>query len=115
MVKVGPCNSSEEEENHENLQHHCITSFPSDVNIFLSDVTFPKWDSMITSHFDIHTRARVQITHQYLFFLFFFRKLLLRMTWNLKRKRSWRKKHNNSVLCMLSSRITILSNNKSHL
>jgi len=32
QFKVGPCNSSEEEENHENLQHHCITSFPSDVN-----------------------------------------------------------------------------------
>jgi hypothetical protein len=68
QFKVRPCNSSEEEENHENLQHYCITSFPSDVNYFPSNVNFPKWDSMIASHLDRHTRARVQITHQYPFF-----------------------------------------------
>lgn len=57
---VGPCNTSEEEENHKNLQQPLYNNFPSDVN-------FPKWDSRIASHLDRHTRARVQITHQYLF------------------------------------------------
>lgn len=81
---------------------HHITSFPSDVN-------FPKWDSTDASHLDRHTSARVQITYQY---LFLFSGSYRRWWCRVWRGRGAGGRSTIIVLYMLSSLITVMSNNK---
>jgi len=103
--KVGPCNISEEEENHENLQQPLYNKFS-----FWCKLSQVGQQDCITFGQTYKSKG----TNYTSISVPFFRKLLLRMMPSLKRKRRWWKKHN-SVLCLLSSFITILSNNIIHL